>query len=331
MYGTGTISATGADNGLTRALQPNSPIGPDGVGVVGVSGTYTGATIVVEGRYSSTSSVWYPLGGVNRKTREAVNGAAIALTNSGTDSFEFTNIAGLYEGRVRASAISTGGVVTEVATFPANVAATISTPVALTVATTPQTITSASATALAVGPNGTTNPAFVVDASTGSAATGLKVTAAAAAAGVAFTVVSSGTDENLALNAKGAGTVTIGAVSTGNVVIGGTSGGNLQIGDVGTIAAAGSEQGDAQAIVNQITHVSAADGTKGVVLPAAAAGLLAYVYNLHASNGLKVYPASGDDINDGTTDAAVTIEGKTLAVFVALDSTTWAATFTANT
>ena len=97
------------------------------------------------------------------------------------------------------------------------------------------------------------------------------------------------------------------------------------------VAAAGSTQADAAALPEGALHVvSAADGTKGVVLPAAVAGAVCRVYNTHASNGLKVWPASGDDINDGTGDAAVTIEGKTLAYFEAADATTWAAIFTAN-
>ena len=97
-----------------------------------------------------------------------------------------------------------------------------------------------------------------------------------------------------------------------------------------SVAAAGSAQGDATALVaGRLNTVSGADNTKGVVLPAAAT-LPVLVYNEHASNGLKVYPASGDDINDGTANAAVTIEGKTLAWFIPIDSSTWAATFTAN-
>lgn len=109
-----------------------------------------------------------------------------------------------------------------------------------------------------------------------------------------------------------------------------TVSGKLDVTDVGTVAAAGSAQGDAAALTNAVTYVTAADGTKGVVLPAAAAGTLRLVYNTHATNGLKVYPASGDDVNDGTGDAAVTIEGKTLAIFLALDASTWAAIYTAN-
>jgi hypothetical protein len=98
-----------------------------------------------------------------------------------------------------------------------------------------------------------------------------------------------------------------------------------------TVAAAGSAQGDAGALADGLNYVSAADGTKGVVLPTGFPGRKVRVYNLHASNGLKVYPHSGGDINDGTGDAAVTIEGKTLAVFECVDGTTWAAIFTANT
>lgn len=98
-----------------------------------------------------------------------------------------------------------------------------------------------------------------------------------------------------------------------------------------SVAAAGSAQGDAAALTGgTLNTVSAADGTKGVILPAAESGLETRVYNEHATNGLKVYPASGDDINDGSANAAVTIEGKTLAIFHAIDAATNAAIFTAN-
>lgn len=68
--------------------------------------------------------------------------------------------------------------------------------------------TSAGANALAVGPNGSTNPSFNVDASTASAATGLNIKTAAAGAGVAVTTTSSGSNENLTIAALGTGTVT---------------------------------------------------------------------------------------------------------------------------
>jgi hypothetical protein len=93
---------------------------------------------------------------------------------------------------------------------------------------------------------------------------------------------------------------------------------------VGTVAAAGNAQGNAGAITKAITYVTDSDGTKGVVLPAAASGIILYVYNTVAAN-LKIYPASGDDINDGTTDVAITIDDKSCVMFVAVDATTWMA------
>lgn len=82
-------------------------------------------------------------------------------------------------------------------------------------------ITSPSAAAFAVGLGGLTNPAFRVDASTASSATGLNVKSAAAGSAVALSVISSGTNENFLLNAKGSGQVRIATVSTGGAYIGG--------------------------------------------------------------------------------------------------------------
>lgn len=82
------------------------------------------------------------------------------------------------------------------------------------------TITSTSASALTVGANGATNPVLKIAASTASVATGLGVTGAAAAGGLALAVISSGTNENLTIDAKGSGTVSINATGTGNIVLG---------------------------------------------------------------------------------------------------------------
>lgn len=67
------------------------------------------------------------------------------------------------------------------------------------------TITSTSASSLAVGLAGATNPSFVVDSSTGSQAAGLKVTWATAAGTVAIAAISSGSDASLSIAAKGVG------------------------------------------------------------------------------------------------------------------------------
>ena len=82
-----------------------------------------------------------------------------------------------------------------------------------------QTVQSASASAFAVGLNGATNPAFVVNASTASQAAGLSVTGAASGGTVAVATIDSSASNNLTINAKGSGTIGIGSVSTGAVTI----------------------------------------------------------------------------------------------------------------
>ena len=79
-------------------------------------------------------------------------------------------------------------------------------------------ITSSSATSLAIGLNGATTPAFVVDSSTASQAAGLKVVGATTTGTVAVVTVG-GASVNLTINATGTGTIGIGSVSTGAVTI----------------------------------------------------------------------------------------------------------------
>lgn len=83
----------------------------------------------------------------------------------------------------------------------------------------PLTITSTNASALAVGRQGATAPVLKVNANTASVATGIEIIGAAAAGGVAVNAISSGTNENLTVDAKGSGTITLAGTSTGNVVI----------------------------------------------------------------------------------------------------------------
>lgn len=63
-----------------------------------------------------------------------------------------------------------------------------------------------------------------------------------------------------------------------------------------TLAATGSTQGDAAAIKASMTVVSAADGTKGVILPAGMVGDECWVFN-NAASTLKVYPQTGAAIS----------------------------------
>jgi hypothetical protein len=80
-------------------------------------------------------------------------------------------------------------------------------------------VTSASATSLAVGLTGATNPAFAVDSSTGSQVAGLKITGAITGGSVAIVATDSGSNASVTLNAKGSGAIGIGSVSTGAVTI----------------------------------------------------------------------------------------------------------------
>lgn len=94
-------------------------------------------------------------------------------------------------------------------------------------------VTSSAASALAVGLNGTTNPAFAVDASTALQAAGLKVKGAVTGGTVAVAAIDSGSNTNLTIDAKGTGTISIGSVSTGGVTIAPT----LTINATGTVPA----------------------------------------------------------------------------------------------
>lgn len=94
-----------------------------------------------------------------------------------------------------------------------------------------------------------------------------------------------------------------------------------------TLAAAGTTQTDATLLDSGIAvrfDVTAADGAKGVKLPAAVAlyGNTVELYNNSASP-LLVYPASGDDINDNTADLPIILPGRCSAQFCAVDAATW--------
>ena len=126
--------------------------------------------------------------------------------------------------------------------------------------------TTASATALTIGRQGSTNPALLVDASTATSVTGIKIKSAAAAAGVALSVITSGTNENLTIDAASAGTITLGSVSTGAVGVN-TS---LTITSVSANALAVGRQGT----TNPVLTVNAATSTvvTGLSLTGAASG-----------------------------------------------------------
>src|SRR3972149_2050252 len=72
------------------------------------------------------------------------------------------------------------------------------------------TITASSANALAVGPNGTTNPTLNVITNVASAATGLSIQGNAAGSGVTIAALSSGANENIVIFPAGTGGIGVG-------------------------------------------------------------------------------------------------------------------------
>lgn len=224
------------------------------------------------------------------------------------------------------------------------------------------TITSASANALCVGRQGTTDPALNVACNVSSCVTGWNITARAAAAGVDLAAISSGANESARIDAKGTGTLTLGSVSTGLIQIGGAASGNNATGltldsaaaasgfavavistgtdesltvdakGAGTIslnvtgtgavilgrqarfkvvtvpvAAAGSTVSDAgQLAAANIVHITSDGATKGVKFATGVMGDEITVVN-DSATACELYAASGGTINGLSADASVVI------------------------
>lgn len=133
----------------------------------------------------------------------AAGNVALAVISSGAAANLLVNAKG--SGTIGIGTVSTGAITLGAATGITGAA----------------TVTSAGASALAVGRQGATNPALQVDASTASSLTGLKVTAAGTGAGLAMAVVETGgSNNNLTIDAMGSGTLSLNATATGNIVLG---------------------------------------------------------------------------------------------------------------
>lgn len=125
--------------------------------------------------------------------------------------------------------------------------------------------------------------------------------------------INSGTATLQTLTVTGALTASSGI--TGNVTL-----------PVAAVAAAGNDNTNAAAITAYgVVHATGADGTKGVKLPAAAAGKVVIIKNADAANAiLKVYPGASDKINSGTaTTGALSMAAKTAAMFIAINDVDW--------
>jgi hypothetical protein len=141
------------------------------------------------------------------------------------------------------------------------------------------------------------------------------VTVASAGSWVSVYVVSnSGSDARM---------VTVGDTDSSRTIKGVTTFSSNFLVPSATPAAAGNAQGNATAITAMVNGVSAADGTKGVILPTAAAGMAIDIVNRVAGSVLKVYPATGAAINALAANAAFSVAGGALGRFGATSSTQW--------
>lgn len=125
-----------------------------------------------------------------------------------------------------------------------------------------------------------------------------------------------------------AGTTITGATVSGGTISGATISsptitGAIVSGPVTTVAAAGSTNADAGAIpaATYICVVTAADGTKGVILPTMVDGQTIKVKN-NAGSILKIYPFASAAINGLTvTTGALSMAANTIADFTRTSST----------
>lgn len=94
---------------------------------------------------------------------------------------------------------------------------------------------------------------------------------------------------------------------------------------VGTIAAAGSDETDATAIADQLTYVTAADASKGVILPASTgSGAIYVIHNNSAASVLKLYPDTTGQINGGTaTTGDVAVAAEETAIMIDVATNVW--------
>jgi len=91
-----------------------------------------------------------------------------------------------------------------------------------------------------------------------------------------------------------------------------------------TVVAFGSNIASAIALSTGLTFVTAANGTKGCVLPASVPGISCVVKNDENANAiLKVYPPVNSAINILSTNAAISMAANTCCEFRCYNATTW--------
>jgi len=87
------------------------------------------------------------------------------------------------------------------------------------------------------------------------------------------------------------------------------------------VTAAGSTIADAAQLIEGLNIVTGADGTKGVILPVAVAGMTVEVKGVTAGV-LKIYPVSGSTINALSASAAISLASGAVPVILRASSAT---------
>ena len=119
------------------------------------------------------------------------------------------------------------------------------------------------------------------------------------------------------------GTIANATISSPTVTGGAVSVTSLNL-NVAKPAAAGSTRADATALTASFNWVTAANATKGVVLPAPTAGRVLAIKNDDTANAvLNVYAPGSAQINGVAGSTAYTMAAKTACFFVAYDTTDW--------
>lgn len=133
--------------------------------------------------------------------------------------------------------------------------------------------------------------------------------------------IADGVDPATSLTDQGPPIYTRGSVTAGATVTAGTGGFVMPVN--ASVAATGSTNADAAAVTGYgLTVVTAADGTRGVILPTAVAGGIIYIKS--TAGILKVYPAAGGTINALTaTTGAYSTAAAGVTILVASSTTQW--------
>lgn len=216
----GTVTGTYTLGGTPTITSPTI------TGAAITTSTYNGLTIT-----SSTGTLTIAaaktLTASNTMTLQATDGAVVNFGAGGTVSYgggsSITSLTGDVTGTGPGATATTvakiAGTTVSGTSGTGNVLFSASPTITGTLTGPTTALTSTSASALAVGANGATNPVLAVDASTPSVATGLSIKGAASTGGLALSVISSGANENLKIDAKGSGTITLAGTSTGGITM----------------------------------------------------------------------------------------------------------------